>query len=104
MLDPDKEGRAYMMQVRSGAMTLAGMVRELGEDPDEHFAEIAATNALLDRLGIRLDSDPRHLTQGGQQQMGQLPSAVNGSASEPEETEADLEDDGDDEPAGETIQ
>lgn len=65
MLDPDKEGLAYQRLVRSGAMTLFGMIRELGYDPDEHLAEIATGNKRLDELEIWLDSDPRRIAAGG---------------------------------------
>ena len=65
MLSPEKEGMAYTRLVRSGAMTLNQSIRERGEDPDTHLAEIAATNKLLDKLGIKLDSDPRHMSGSG---------------------------------------
>lgn len=65
MLDPDKEGLAYQRLVRSGAMTLPQMIRERGGDPAAHLAEIAASNAELDRLAIVLDSDPRKTSTSG---------------------------------------
>jgi lambda family phage portal protein len=68
MLDPTNEGLAYMRLLRIGAITWPEMIRELGEDPDAQIAEIEKWNANLDRLGIKLDSDPRYLTQGGQLQ------------------------------------
>lgn len=68
ILEPDKEGLAYLRLVRIGAMTWSQMVRELGYDPGEQLAEIAETNEELDRLGIVLDIDPRRTTAGGQQQ------------------------------------
>jgi len=75
MLDPDKEGLAYTRLVRSGMQSLSGALRELGEDPETHFAQIAADNERLDRLKIVLDSDPRRTTTGGQaQQVASAPA------------------------------
>jgi capsid protein len=65
MLEPDKEGLAYSRLVRSGAMTLYQAIRERGEDPASHLAEIAEGNAKLDELGIWLDSDPRRTSAAG---------------------------------------
>lgn len=64
-LEPEKEGLAYQRLVRAGAMTLAQVIRERGDDLDEHLAEIAEVNARLDDLGIVLDSDPRKVAAGG---------------------------------------
>jgi lambda family phage portal protein len=68
MLDPDKEGLAIQRKVRSGIQSLSGALRELGYDPTEQLEEMAADNALLDQLGLKLDSDPRVMTQAGQLQ------------------------------------
>jgi lambda family phage portal protein len=68
MVDPDKEGLAAQRLVRSGLSSLSEILRERGLDPAEVFAEIAADNAALDRLGLVLDSDPRKMTQAGQAQ------------------------------------
>lgn len=68
MIEPDKEGLAIQRNVRTGIQTLSDAIRERGYDPAEFFAEIAADNATLDKLGIKLDSDPRHMTQAGQLQ------------------------------------
>jgi len=48
-----------------GATSLARVIGRQGEDLDDILAEIAATNAKLDALGIVLDSDPRKVTQQG---------------------------------------
>jgi lambda family phage portal protein len=66
ILEPDKEGLAYLRLVRIGAMTWPQMVRELGYDPTEQLTEIAETNAELDKLGIVLDIDPRKTNGSGQ--------------------------------------
>lgn len=65
MLEPEKEGLAYTRLVRAGAMTLPQMIRERGEDPEQHLQEIAEYNARLDQLGIWLDSDPRRTSAAG---------------------------------------
>lgn len=71
-LEPEKEGLAYQRLVRSGAMTIGQMVRERGEDLDEHLAEIAEINARLDAMGIVLDSDPRRVAASGTAQSSDL--------------------------------
>jgi lambda family phage portal protein len=68
MLEPDKEGLAYSRLIRNGIMTLPEAIREQGQDPDAHLAEIAEANAKLDELKIVLDSDPRRTSAGGQGQ------------------------------------
>jgi lambda family phage portal protein len=73
-IDPDKEGLAFVRNVRSGSQTLSESLRERGYDPDEVLEEYAADNAKLDKLKIILDSDPRNTTQAGQAQAA--PSAA----------------------------
>jgi lambda family phage portal protein len=68
MIEPDKEGLALQRLVRTGAMTHDEMVRERGYDPDTHWDEYAEGLKKLDARGIKLDSDPRFLTQAGQDQ------------------------------------
>lgn len=68
MVEPDKEGLAIQRNVRAGIQTLSDAIRERGYDPDDFLAEIAEDNKKLDALGIKLDSDPRYLTQAGQLQ------------------------------------
>lgn len=75
MLDPDKEGLAYTRNIRAGLISLSEAIRERGGDPTMHLEEMATDNALLDQLGLVLDSDPRHMTQAGQAQ------STNGQAS-----------------------
>lgn len=65
MLEPEKEGLSYARLLRAGTVTLFQMIRERGGDPRAHLQEIADGNALLDRLGIVLDSDPRRVTGAG---------------------------------------
>lgn len=68
LLEPDKEGLAYLRLVRIGAMTWGQMVRQLGYDPIEQLDEIEEYNEALDERGIVLDSDPRQMTAAGQVQ------------------------------------
>jgi capsid protein len=74
-IDPSQEGLAVQRNVRSGITSLPEAIRERGYDPDELLDEIAAFNKKLDDLGIVLDTDPRKMSQAGQQQ-----SADNGGA------------------------
>jgi len=50
---------ANLLSIRSGTMTLAEVIARQGRNPDAVLAEIAATNAKLNALGLVLDSDPR---------------------------------------------
>lgn len=59
MIDPVKETKGILMQIRSGLLTLPEAIRERGYDPDEVLTEISETNKKLDELGLILDSDPR---------------------------------------------
>jgi len=65
MIEPDKEGLALSRLVRNGAMTFSDMVRQVGGDPEAHWAEYAADKKRLDELGIMLDSDPEKTSQAG---------------------------------------
>lgn len=62
MIDPTSEVSATRDALRSGLQTLPGALRELGLDPESHLNEISKTNALLDQLGLILDSDPRRIS------------------------------------------
>jgi lambda family phage portal protein len=65
IIDPEKEGLAFMRMVRTGAMTFDEMVREMGGDPELHWQEYAEQQQRLDALKIVLDSDARRTTQAG---------------------------------------
>ena len=58
-VDPMKDIQADILAVRAGLMTLKEAIARQGYDPAQVLAEIAATNAELDALGIMLDTDPR---------------------------------------------
>ena len=74
MLEPDKEGLAYMRLIRLGLQTHSEAMRERGYDPDEMYAELAEDNDKIDALGLRLDSDGRYMTQAGQLQGAGVPT------------------------------
>lgn len=88
MLEPDKEGLAYMRNVRAGLMTHDEMVREMGNDPETFWDEYGEGVKRLRELGIILDSDASMTTQqGGPREMGAktaAPKPAGGS-----ETDAD---------------
>lgn len=65
MIDPTKEISAKIASIRAGLTTLSEAIREEGRDPAEHLQEIAADNAMLDKLKIILDIDPRNITKSG---------------------------------------
>ncbi|MGE0650267.1 MAG: phage portal protein [Alphaproteobacteria bacterium] len=65
-VDPLKDAKADIMAVRAGFMPLREAIARNGYDPGDVLAEIATTNALIDRLGLVLDTDPRRATQSGQ--------------------------------------
>lgn len=56
-VDPLKDATAIKEQVRAGLMSLSEGIRELGEDPDLVFAEIARERETLKALGIVTDVD-----------------------------------------------
>ena len=65
MIEPAEEGLAHQRRIRNGLATQSQVIREMGEDPDEVFAEMAADQKKLKKLGIILDSDPSQTTQAG---------------------------------------
>ena len=67
-IDPMKDLQADILAVRAGRMTMQDFIASWGEDPHAQVAEIAAFNKLLDDNGIVLDTDPRHVSAGGQMQ------------------------------------
>lgn len=65
MIDPTKEVPAERDAIRSGLKTLTQSIREAGRDPVEHLMELAADIALLDQLGIAVESDARKAVRQG---------------------------------------
>jgi len=82
-VDPQKDAMADLLAIRSGTETLAEAIARKGRNPDAVLAEIAATNAKLDGLGIVLDTDPRRVTKTGSAQSAE-------PADQPDEDEPDL--------------
>jgi len=70
-VDPQKDAMANLLAIRSGTATLAEVIAQQGRNPDAVLAEIAATNAKLDALGLVLDSDPRRVTKTGSAHSGE---------------------------------
>ncbi len=85
-VDPQKDAMADLLAIRSGTETLAEAIARKGRNPDAVLAEIAATNAKLDELGIVLDSDPRRVTKTGSAQSTETADA----ADQQDEDEPDL--------------
>ena len=85
-VDPQKDAMADLLAIRSGTETLAQAIARKGRNPDAVLAEIAATNAKLDELGIVLDTDPRRVTKTGSAQSGES----GGTADQPDEDAPDL--------------
>jgi hypothetical protein len=81
MIEPDKEGLAIMRNIRAGIQTLRQAVRERGMNYDQFLDELQNDFAELDKRGLVLDIDPRHMTQAGQAQMNPLdPAAPTGES------------------------
>lgn len=64
-VNPLQDAVADRLLVRLAAKPLTQVIAERGYAPADVFAEIAATNKLLDDLGIVSDADPRRVTQAG---------------------------------------
>ncbi len=68
MLDVKAETSARIAQIRAGLTSRAEDVSSTGWNVEDIDREIAADNARADSLGLTLDSDPRKVTQQGQEQ------------------------------------
>ena len=77
LIDPQKEVGAIIEAVRGGLMSLSEAIRRSGYEPGEVMAEIARDAAMLDELGLILDTDPRKITAAGMLQMEQTQEAAN---------------------------
>jgi len=67
-VNPLQDVQADQLEVRAGFSTLRQQIARRGYDPDKVLAEIAETGALLDALGIVVDTDPRRVSKAGQAQ------------------------------------
>lgn len=70
MIDPVKDVTAMRYAIRAGIKTIPQAIREQGLDPETQFAEIEATNKILDDKKIALDTDPRKMSTIGFAQAG----------------------------------
>lgn len=68
MIDPTSEVPAIIKSIRGGLTSLPSVHREYGEDTVKIIAEIIESNKMLDDGGLILDSDPRRVSQVGQEQ------------------------------------
>lgn len=66
--DPGRDVNAKLAEVRAGFKSLSEAIAETGYNPDDVLEQIAADNKKLDDLKIVLDSDPRRMSQAGQNQ------------------------------------
>lgn len=64
-VDPKADAASDLMEMRMGTMTLPQAIAKRGYNPAAQLKAIAESNAMLDALGITLDSDPRKVTQQG---------------------------------------
>jgi len=79
MIDPVKETDAQITAIRGGLKTLSEAIREQGNDPEKQLEEMANDNAMLDKKGLKLDSDPRN-PPAGKSQNPANPNADNNPA------------------------
>lgn len=68
ILDIKNELPAIRDEVRAGLNSLQGALRERGLNITDVMNELKEDFELLDKLGLKLDIDPRHLTKSGQAQ------------------------------------
>ena len=68
-VDPLKDATADLLNLRMGSTTLFKVITERGEDAHATLEEIAEVCAMLDKLGLTLDSDPRKTNSAGQVQV-----------------------------------
>lgn len=66
LIDPTKELEAMETEMRLGALSYSGMLKERGiNDTDAHVQQIVEDNALLDDSGLVFDGDPRNVAKAG---------------------------------------
>jgi lambda family phage portal protein len=70
-VDPLKDGLASKELVRDGFGSRSGVIHELGDDPEQVDADIAADNERADKLGLVFDTDPRKIANNGAAQAAQ---------------------------------
>jgi lambda family phage portal protein len=82
-VDPLKDAQADLLMLRMGTLTLPQAIARQGWNPDAVLADIAATNAKLDALGLKLDGDPRAMTKAGAFQPVPADDEPDGGTDEP---------------------
>lgn len=65
MLDPVAEANAYRGLIRAGLMSQSEALRERGYDPKEVLTELAGDFALMEKLGLVLDTNPKQTSAAG---------------------------------------
>lgn len=66
MVDADKETKPIVQQIRSGIGSFSTHMRSLGyDDPEAELRRAASDFALMDQLGLVLDTDPRKVSAAG---------------------------------------
>lgn len=59
MIEPAKEIKALLDQIRNGLISFPDAIQQMGGDPEVVMAEIEKSNELIDKYKLVLDSDPR---------------------------------------------
>ncbi len=60
LIDPSKELQAIVQGILGGIYTLSCTLSEMGEDSQAHLEQLAEDFNLLEKLALKLDSDPRN--------------------------------------------
>lgn len=69
MVDAERETKPVVTQIRNGLGAFSTHMRSLGyDDPEAELIRAQEDFDLMDKLGLRLDCDPRHTTSSGQAQ------------------------------------
>ena len=89
-VDPQKEVDAYKTAVRCGFKTLGQVIAEQGGDLDDVLIMRQAELAMLDEMGIVVDTDPSEVTEGGAVQ----PPLSMGATAPFADTQPPIEDEG----------
>jgi capsid protein len=72
LLDPQGEIAGTRDAIRAGLISRSEAVRRSGWSSEQIDQENAKDNARADQLGLVYDSDPRRVSQQGQQQQQQV--------------------------------
>lgn len=66
LIDPTKELDALEKEMRLGALSYSGMLKERGiNDTEAHIEQVKQDNALVDAAGLVFDGDPRNVAKAG---------------------------------------